>query len=99
MTIKAFTANRLGDGAVVFLDGSFGWTDRFSDARLFSTDAEMDDLTLIVARAEATGQVVGAYPIDVDFDHEIGLAIPARLRERIRAFGPTVAAAPEALSA
>lgn len=89
MTKRAFTANRLGDGAVVFLDGHFGWTERFSDARLFSTDAELGDLSLIAARAEDAGQVVGPYPIEVDFDQELGFAIPARLRERIRAFGPT----------
>ena len=90
MATKAFTANRLGDGAVVFLDGNYGWSQRFTDARLFSTDSELEDLTLIASRAEETGQVVGAYPIEVDYDFTLGLAVPARLRERIRAFGPTV---------
>lgn len=90
MAIKAFTANRLGDGAVVFLDGNYGWSQRFADARLFSTDSELEDLTLVASRAEETGQVVGAYPIEVDYDFTLRLAMPARLRERIRAFGPTV---------
>ncbi|MCK4869444.1 MAG: DUF2849 domain-containing protein, partial [Alphaproteobacteria bacterium] len=59
MATRAFTANRLGDGAVVFLDGNYGWTGRFADARLFATDGELKDLTLIASRSEATGQVVG----------------------------------------
>lgn len=86
---RAFTANRLSDGAVVFLDGSYGWSETFAVARLFSTEGELQDLTRIASRAEATGQIVGAYPIEVSVDPTDGAAKPSRLRERIRAFGPT----------
>ena len=99
MTNKAITANRLGDGVVVFLDGNYGWSERFADARLVATDGELEDLTLIATRAEVTGQVVGAYPIEVDVDSASGSTRPAQLRERIRAFGPTVASGPTRLTA
>ncbi len=99
MTSKAITANRLNDGTVVFLDGNFDWTEHFAAARLVATDGELEDLTLIATRAETTGQVVGAYPIEVDIDPASGVAAPLLLRERIRAFGPTVLDRPTPLSA
>ena len=99
MTSNAITANRLSDGAVVFLDGDFFWTENFSSARLVSTDAELADVILIAGRAESTGHVVGPYSIDVDIDPASGIAAPALLRERIRAFGPTVSEQPPRLIA
>jgi len=98
-TSKAVTANRLSDGTVVFLDGDYGWTEKFAAARLVSADAELEDMTLIAAHAENFGTVVAFYVIDIDIDPASGVAKPVLLRERIRAFGPTVSEQPTHLIA
>ena len=85
---KAITANRLDDGRVVFLDAAGGWTMQLAGAELFSDGPELD-----AARAYAKTQhdariVVEPYPIDIAFEDD--RPVPVRIRERIRAEGPTV---------
>jgi Protein of unknown function (DUF2849) len=85
---KAITANRLDDGRVVFLDDAGGWTADLVSARFVSDGAELD-AALTHAQAQMDARVVvEAYAIDiVEAD---GRPVPARMRERIRAEGPTV---------
>ncbi len=86
MTPRMVTANRLGDGLVVYLDMDGGWSERIADGRVASDDAAAAAL-MTVAEAAAC-QVVAPYLIDVvDAD---GSVRPASFRERIRAQGPTV---------
>ncbi len=86
MTPRMVTANRLGDGLVVYLDRHGGWSERIADGRVASDDAAAAAL-MTVAEAAAC-QVVAPYLIDVvDGD---GSVRPASFRERIRAQGPTV---------
>ena len=88
MTAKIATANRLGDGLVVYLTQGDAWTHRIADAEVARDTAE--DSTLL-ARAEAPEQVtrvLGAYLMDVTW--EAGLVSPIGNREFIRAFGPSV---------
>lgn len=81
--MKIVTANRLADGEVVWLGAGGRWVDQCRCARIFGAD---DDVTAAVARA--AGAVVEPYAIDVTAER--GYPVPVRLRERIRASGPTI---------
>jgi hypothetical protein len=82
------TANRLGDGAVVYLDRQGGWstdladaavTTRVEEARALLTQGLADDIN-----------AVGAYIAPV-LHGEGGTLRPGNLREQIRLKGPTFA--------
>jgi len=81
------TANRLGDGAVVYRTAD-GWSTTLDDAAV--VDSAAAALALLDAAAADGRTAVGAYvaPIRLDSD---GRRQPANLRERIRSRGPTVA--------
>ena len=82
--MKLLTANRLADGTVVWLTAEGAWSEQ-SDAA-----ARLDTEAAAAALVEAERQfrtVVGAYLIDAD---EAGTIVAReRLRETIRAKGPT----------
>lgn len=80
----AVTANRLIDGVVVFHAGD-GWSTEFARAAIVD-GATRDALLAAAATDERDRLVVGAYAIDIDHT----TAKPRLLRERIRAFGPTI---------
>ena len=83
--MKAWTANRLTDGEVVFWkDGK--WVERFADAQLFGDDDPNGEIAEGHGKAQAT-TVVDVYLIDL-IESE-GLWAPLSYRERIRALGPT----------
>lgn len=85
MSHQVLTANRLSDGAVVFLDEEGGWTERIAAARI----VEKADGEALVAAGEATAsEVIAPYLIDVSL--EAAGPRPLRYRERIRAFGPSI---------
>lgn len=81
------TANRLGDGAVVYLADAGRWSTRLEEARLL-LDAAQADALLDEAGRDAATRVVGPYLIDVETG-DAGVRV-ASLRERIRATGPTI---------
>lgn len=85
---QIITANRLGDGVVVYLDATSGWTERLGAAAVFETADAIAAAVAAGKKAEAAQIVVETYPIDVA-RVEGGLK-PLRLREEIRAAGPTV---------
>jgi hypothetical protein len=86
--MKIITANRLNDGIVVFLSAS-GWeTDIGLSAVLNAPDAVEAGLAT-AANSVANREIVDVNAIDVEID-ESNAPVPVRLRERIRAFGPTV---------
>lgn len=85
---KVVTANRLGDGAVVYLTANNLWTEHLAEADGVEGETALARLALAEA---AEGAVAGPYLMDV----EIGASgiVPAgraALRERIRAEGPTI---------
>jgi hypothetical protein len=82
--MKVLTANRLGDGEVVFWAGEV-WSERFAEGRLFDDNAEAE-----AAEAQAKSRItelVDPYLIDVAAVE--GGVVPVSYRERLRALGPT----------
>lgn len=90
MTTKIMTANRLRDGLVVYLGEHQSWTPAIAASQPAQDDDGYQALQSVADTAVANGEVIEAYLIDVDVDG--GENRPARLREAIRATGPTVAA-------
>jgi hypothetical protein len=92
MTDKVLTANRLSDGIAVWLDANGQWTENLQVA-LVARHAEcVASLEAIGKRDFADNKVVDVNVIDVQ---EVqGRLWPLRLRERIRAAGPTMEYAP-----
>ncbi|MDE2227459.1 MAG: DUF2849 domain-containing protein [Alphaproteobacteria bacterium] len=87
-TFKLVTGNRLRDGAVVYFASAGIWTPRIDDARL----VEEKDGAALLAEAQAgppPHPAVGPALIDAVRDGD--RVVPATLREKIRASGPTVA--------
>lgn len=85
---QVLTANRLIDGEVVYLAADDAWVEDLDAAALFSTKADGEAALAKGLQAEETQQVVHAYLFDVV---EAGpVRKPVKMREIIRAAGPTV---------
>jgi hypothetical protein len=82
------TANRLGDGAVVYRTRDSKWSTILGDASVVTTAREATEL-LAAATADDTA-AVGVYVAPVCFAAD-GRPQPGNLRESIRHAGPTVA--------
>jgi len=82
------TANRTGDGAVIYRTAQHGWSVDLADAAVVRT-ADAARALLTEAIADDVG-AVGAYiaPIAIAED---GAMAPGNLRERIRRHGVTIA--------
>ena len=84
--MKAITANRLSDGRPVYRMDGGGWTESIA-AEMLLEEGDAAEAALAAAKGEETS-VVGAYMISLEAP-----AAPAareKLRENIRARGPTV---------
>jgi len=91
----AVTANRLADGRVVFRTPDGSWSGRISDAAVADSEAAAAP-ALSGAQSDADNQIiVDPYLIEIDLSGPAPR--PARLREAIRAFGPTIAYGPTPL--
>jgi Protein of unknown function (DUF2849) len=86
--MKIITANRLDDGAVVFLSAQ-GWVTDIARSAVLSAPDAIEAGFFAAARSANEQVIVDVNAIDVDLDAE-RRPVPVRLRERIRAFGPTV---------
>ena len=81
------TANRVGDGAVVYWRGDGNWTTELPDAKVTS---QIETARALVQAAIADDlRAVGAYlaPVKLTGDGQVR---PGNLRERIRWRGPTI---------
>lgn len=85
---QVITGNRLADGVVVYLDATGGWTERLNEARVAEGPEDLEAALALGKQSEAAQIVVEAYPIDVA--REAGGLKTLRIREDIRARGPTV---------
>lgn len=86
MSKEILTGNELTSGATVYLSAGGAWVEGLHLARLFAKEdaAERDSA---LAATKATGRVISLEIEEVD---EVdGQIVPKRLRERIRAAGPT----------
>jgi hypothetical protein len=81
-------ANRLVDGAVVFLAPGENWTTAIAGGVLVEDDAEAQRLLAAAKQLEARSPVIDPQVIQVKVDD--GAVRPVEIRELIRAFGPTV---------
>jgi hypothetical protein len=81
------TANRVGDGAVIYRNGTGDWTTELHDA-IVTTDVAQARSFLDAAAADGL-RAVDPYlaPVMLAPDGEV---LPANLRERIRQGGPTI---------
>lgn len=81
------TANRLGDGTVVYRSADAGWTTHLAEAAIATTAPAAGEL-LAAAIADDVG-AVGAYVAPVSRGPD-GTVRPGNLREIIRQAGPTI---------
>lgn len=84
------TANALVDGDVVFRTDDGRWVRTIDDAGLLADPAAADAALAAANRDAAAAIVLDVALIEVTVAD--GRVVPVRLRERIRAFGPTVKA-------
>jgi Protein of unknown function (DUF2849) len=82
------TANRLGDGAVVYCTANHGWSTELADAAVMTTAA--DASRWLAAAVADGGNAIDAYVAPVTRDGS-GRIAPGNLREFIRRRGPTIA--------
>ena len=79
-----FTANRLRDGVVLWLNAAERWSEKVADARVYE-GAAIEEGRAAAAAWERRQEVVGSYPVDVAVT-DAGPA-PLSVRERVRAQG------------
>lgn len=81
---QVLTANRLSDGEVVYLAGDGAWVESMGGAQVV-TGADSEAVLATGHAAERDQKVVHAYLFDITPDRR-----PVKMREIIRAAGPTV---------
>lgn len=84
---KLITGNRLRDGAVVYFAGAGTWTPKIGNARLVD---EPDGAALLAEAQAGPPPHPAINPVLIEAVREGERVVPATLRERIRAFGPTI---------
>ena len=80
------SANRLGDGVVIYRTAEGGWTTELADAAI-NTSAPVVQQALAAANSDDL-RAVGAYVAPVKLTD--GEVQPGNLRELIRSGGPTI---------
>ena len=91
MPRRVITANRLIDGAVVWRDAAGRWRKAIDLAAAGDDDETIARMLAGARKEEAAGIVIAPYEVEVEQTAVSGKVLPTRLRERIRACGPTVA--------
>lgn len=93
MIHRVITANRLHDGAVIWLGPDAKWVEQVDGAEPCADDEAVEARLAAARELESAGRIIDAYAVEVvieEVDHGTRL-VPVRLREKIRANGPTVA--------
>jgi hypothetical protein len=81
------TANRLGDGAVIYRTADGRWTTRLEQAAVATAAPAASELLAAASADELVA--VGAYVAPIERQPDGGVR-PANLRESIRLNGPTI---------
>jgi len=89
VSLKILTANRLTDGHPVWYCADGGWSRTIDNAAIADTPLACSLFEQAAKQAIANNEVVDAVLVDIE-SHD-GKRVALRLRERIRAGGPTVA--------
>ena len=84
--MEILTGNELTSGGTVYLDTHNNWVEDLQAARVFSKD-ETAERDAALATTKAGGRVISLEIEEVALEQ--GAITPKRLRERIRAAGPT----------
>lgn len=84
----AVTASQLRGGQVLYQRADGSWAERFDDAEVYYTKPAADAALARAQKDVAAQLVVAAYLFEVA--EQNGVAVPASVREKIRAKGPTV---------
>ncbi len=85
---KVICANRLADGIVVYAGRDGAWAERLSQAKIFADKAEAG-AGLLVAQDDAKRNLV-VEPVVVEVTEDASGLRALKLREAIRALGPTI---------
>lgn len=90
---RVITANRLIDGAVVWRDDAGFWFEAFDRAAVSEDDDTVARMLSGAQADAAAGLVIAPYEVEIEVLPAAASRVmaPIRLRERIRAFGPSVA--------
>ena len=84
--MEILTGNELLSGATVYLDRGGNWVEELQAARLFAKD-ESEARDAAIAATKKTLRIVS---LEIETVKLVdGLIVPDRIRERIRAEGPT----------
>ena len=86
--MQILTANRLSDGEAVWLAADHSWAERIEAAEIACDEATTEKLERAGRAALLKNEVVDVVLIDIEI--VAGGVHPLRLRERIRAAGPTI---------
>jgi hypothetical protein len=84
--MEILTGNELVSGATVYLDAHNKWVEDLQAARIFAKE-EVAERDAAVIATKGTGRILSLEIEEVTQDG--GRIVPKRLRERIRAAGPT----------
>ena len=95
MPLYAITGSATEDGRPIYRTAAGSWSSAVSEARLLDDDAETAQ-QLEAARRE---QRLVCDPYTIEVEREGETVVPLRLKERIRAAGPTVSWGPDAQGA
>ena len=87
ITDRIITAQRLRDGAVVFLGPDRSWVDT-PDGAVALTEQAADDALVWIREPAVQLDIVDAYTVQLAPSE--GEIVPIKVRERIRFVGPTV---------
>lgn len=85
---KVVSANRLGDGVVVYIGPDGSWLETLDKAKIFENDAEVET-GLLAARNDAKSNLI-LDPLVVEVARGEGGLTAVTLRDAIRARGPTI---------
>jgi Protein of unknown function (DUF2849) len=86
--LSVLTANRLGDGIVVFLDFEGAWSESIAEAAVARSPDEVRALQDRGTHDAAHNLVVEPYLVEVR--ESGGSLVPIRYRERVRVAGPSI---------
>ena len=85
---QVITANRLTDGIVVFVGPDAAWVETIGAAKVYDSPAAVAEGLAGTKKDEENNLVLDVYAVEVT--SKDGAVVPVRLREAIRAQGPTV---------